>query len=291
MAVASRSQALVDIGSARLFRRGEELLAKCDVDIVFILGSLDQHMKIARLALQKSCDIFLTKPITPTLKDALMLKSLALKKRAQIFVDHTFLFNPDFLKFKNLASNEKIKSIASHRVQFGRFQKGSDVLGELLYHDIYMSLALMNSKPLNVRSIGSKTHDDSLDQCSLQMNFKSQATVELFGSMNFIQKQKIMSVMTANKILAWQDMAPSVFTESKYKFGYGQESRLGPVKIQKSFGPAKGKDALERMLEHVAGCKRTGKKSRLIGIDQGIEIMRIIEAARKSVRSGRQVSL
>ncbi len=291
VAVASRSGSPQDLGQVQLFRTSEDLIKNCDFDVLFVLTSLDQHMKIAQLALKKSINVFLTKPITFNRKDAESLKALARKNKAQIFVDHTFLFNPDFLKFKAMLSKQKIKGISSERVQFGRFQKNSDVLGELLYHDIYMSLSLLNDeRPKSILALGTKVHNSDLDQCHLEMKFKGDTSAELVGSMNFIHKQKIMSVTTATKIFSWQDMAPSVFNQTKFKFAFGQEGKLGAVKAQTMTKKPK-RDALEHMLGHVAKCLRSGKKSDIIGIDQGIEIMRIIDAARKSVELGKRVKI
>ncbi len=299
VAVASASFRPSNSGRAQIFKTAGELLKHSDAEIIFILTSLDQHLSVAKLALQNGQNIFLTKPITANYKDAVALKNLARKNAVQIFVDHTFLFNHDFLKFKQLVSKQKIMGITSQRTQFGRFQKGSDVLGELLYHDIYMSMALMKGeRPHSLKAIGQNTHGQMLDQCSLELSFAGDIRAELFASMNFIQKQKIMSAVTQSKIYSWQDMAPSILTEAKYKYANGQKGMLTSKKVEVLAVPPKP-DAIELMLMHIADClgqqkashKRSHKRSQLIGIDQGIEVMKIIEAARRSVRSERRVKI
>lgn len=294
VAVSTRSNAQKGLGNIKIYPTAEELIAQSGAEFIFILTSLEKHLSLSEMALSANKNIFLTKPLTPKLADSIKLKKLAQKKSKKIFVDHTFLFNQDFLKFMTMTSSQKILNLSSLRTQFGRFQKGSDVLGELLYHDIYMSLALMSGhKPKAIKATGLKLHGQDLDQCALTIEFQNSAgskvkvatTAELFASMNFIQKQKSMSVLTKDKIISWQDMAPSIMTEAKYKYGFGAEAELSsPQKTLRPWPPHK--DAVEEMLKHIAACLHKGKESRLIGIDQGIEVMRIIEAARKSAQSG-----
>ncbi len=296
-AVVSRSKPQLDLGGARHFFTAEEAFAECPVDLVFILSPLEQHFKVATLALSYSQNIFLTKPIVANAKEAMALKRLALRKSVHIFVDHTFLFNQNFLKFQSMLAGKKMKSLASTRTQFGKFQKGSDVLGELLYHDIYMSLVLMGGvMPLAVQAVGGQSatiagrSKPSINQCTLSLEYSSGCRLELFGSMNFERKFKIMNAMTENHITSWQDMAPSILTQVKYKSGFGSNAKLGPAKnITQPFPPQK--DAIEAMFKHIEKCLAQKKNSRIIGIDQGIEIMQIIDAARKSHRIGRRVKL
>jgi predicted dehydrogenase len=278
------------IGGAEIFSSGRDLLLNRQFDLVFILNSVENHFSLSQLALKSSKNIFLTKPLTIHLKESLVLEKLAQTQKAKIFVDHTFLFNKDFNYLKKLCSLQKISSLTSERMQFGKFQKYSDVLGELLYHDLYMCQELMGHEmPIQVQAMGEKNFNAEFDQISLQLIYKNARSAQLFGAMNSIEKRKSLRVVTNKKLLSWQDMGPSIFTKADYKFG---TSHIAKLKVQTLATPAQPKkDAIDLMLEHVAECVRQDKKSEIIDFKKGLEVMRLIEAARKSAQLKRSIRL
>ncbi len=278
------------IGSAEIFSQGEDLLKNRDVDFVFILNSVENHFSMAELALRTSKNIFLTKPLTQTLKESEKLQRLAAQARRLIFVDHTFLFNRDFNFLKKTLGAKQILNLSTERMQFGKFQKGSDVLGELLYHDLYMCEDLLgHAMPLSVQAFGECNFGKELDQINLKMTYSKGRTATLFASMNSAEKRKNFRIMTPQKLISWQDMAPSLFAEADYKYDVGVAAEL---RIKNLEAPkALAKDAIDLMLSHIVSCMQKAERSRVIDIQNGIAIMKIIEAARKSVSQKRSIHL
>ena len=294
-----------NIGSAEIFSNGEELLKNrdCDLDFIFILNSVQNHFSLAQQALQLAKNIFLTKPLTTSLKEAEVLMKMARHSSAHVFVDHTFLFNPDFKYFKAVIEkttklkNNEILNLTTERMQFGKFQKNSDVLGELLYHDLYMCQELMGHEfPKSVHALGAANLSAQTDQISLDLHYAKGVTAQLFATMNSPEKRRNFRIVARKKIISWQDRAPAIFSLADYKFGWGVASQLqlkvlpGPGEKRRA-GVPEAPDAIALMLKHIATCVREGQKSKIIDLQRGIEIMRIIASARQSVTRQKRVHL
>jgi len=108
-----------------------------DIDAVFIATPPSTHYEIAKKALLAGKHIFVEKPFTLNLKDAYELIELAEKENLKYMVDHIFIYSEPvkFLK-ENLSSFGDIFYINSRRINLGLFQYATDVIWDLVVHDL-----------------------------------------------------------------------------------------------------------------------------------------------------------
>src|SRR3989344_6498148 len=84
----------------------KELLNFNNIDGVIIATPASTHFQIAKAFLEKGFNVLIEKPLTTSYKAALKLYRIAEKTKSTVMVGHIFLYNPAFLKVKEL-----IKSI------------------------------------------------------------------------------------------------------------------------------------------------------------------------------------
>ena len=78
----------------KFFKDFDELLAICDIDAVFISTPSNIHFTQAKKALLKNLHVFVEKPLTLSLNEAVELNTLAIKNNVKLMVGYVFLYKP-----------------------------------------------------------------------------------------------------------------------------------------------------------------------------------------------------
>jgi len=117
----------------------EELLKSPDIDAIAVITPVWTHFELAKAALMNGKHVFVEKPFTSTSAQAEELIDLAIQKKLQIMVDHTFLFTGAVRKIRQLIDDDvlgKLYYYDSMRVNLGLFQHDVNVLWDLAPHDL-----------------------------------------------------------------------------------------------------------------------------------------------------------
>ncbi|HUL99105.1 MAG TPA: Gfo/Idh/MocA family oxidoreductase, partial [Mycobacterium sp.] len=136
----------------------DAVLHAADIDAVAIVTPVSTHYDLAHAALESGKHIFVEKPFTATSAQAEALIELADRKRLQIMVDHTFLFNGAVRKIKELADSGELGPLYyydSTRVNLGLFQHDVNVIWDLAPHDLAIIDYLIGADPETVLATGS----------------------------------------------------------------------------------------------------------------------------------------
>ena len=111
------------------------------VDVVFICSNTPNHYKIAKKCIEKSKHIFIEKPITSTVDQAIDLVKLSINKKIKGQVGHVERFNPAFCCLDDTIKNPKF--IECHRLaEFNPRGNDVSVVLDLMIHDIDIVLSL-----------------------------------------------------------------------------------------------------------------------------------------------------
>jgi predicted dehydrogenase len=171
---------ICDEFSVRPFKNLEELISLCDA--VNIVTPTNTHFDIARKFLNQMKDVFIEKPITNTVEEALSLIDLAKTNECILQVGHIERFNPTINKLKELVDNP-------HYIEIERlapFQaRGTEVpvVLDLMVHDIDLILEMVNSPLESVQASGAKMMSNSIDVAHAQYKEADMAlTIEQFMS-------------------------------------------------------------------------------------------------------------
>ena len=166
----------------------EELISSCEA--VNIVTPTNTHFDIARKFLNQKKDVFIEKPITNTVEEALSLINLAKTNECIVQVGHIERFNPTINKLKELVDNP-------HYIEIERlapFQaRGTEVpvVLDLMVHDIDLILEMVNSPVESIQASGAKMMSDSIDLAHAHIKFQNGVVANLKSSriaQNYVRK-------------------------------------------------------------------------------------------------------
>ena len=172
------------------------------VDVIDIVTPTLSHFDCAKKAIKKGKHVFIEKPITNTLEEAVELISLAEQYNVKGQVGHVERFNPAFSAVKN--SIESPMFIETHRLaEFN--PRGTDVpvVLDLMIHDIDVILSVVDSKVKRVSASGISVISDTPDIANARIEFKNGCVANLTASRislknmrktRFFQKDAYISV-------------------------------------------------------------------------------------------------
>ena len=166
----------------------ENLIDSCDG--VHIVTPTNTHFDIAKKFLKNKKDVFVEKPMTSTVDEALSLISLAKKHELIIQVGHIERFNPTINKLKKLVDNP-------HYIEIERlapFQaRGTEVpvVLDLMVHDIDLILEMVDSPLESIQASGAKMMSNTVDLAHAHIKFKNGVVANLKSSriaQNYVRK-------------------------------------------------------------------------------------------------------
>ena len=166
----------------------EELISSCEA--VNIVTPTNTHFDIARKFLNQKKDVFIEKPITNTVEEALALINLAKTNECIVQVGHIERFNPTINKLKELVDNP-------HYIEIERlapFQaRGTEVpvVLDLMVHDIDLILEMVNSPIESIQASGAKMMSNSIDVAHAHIKFQNGVVANLKSSriaQNYVRK-------------------------------------------------------------------------------------------------------
>ena len=166
----------------------EELISLCEA--VNIVTPTNTHFDIARKFLNQKKDVFIEKPLTNTVEEALSIINLAKTNECIVQVGHIERFNPTINKLKKLVDNP-------HYIEIERlapFQaRGTEVpvVLDLMVHDIDLILEMVNSPLESIQASGAKMMSNSIDLAHAHIKFQNGVVANLKSSriaQNYVRK-------------------------------------------------------------------------------------------------------
>ena len=166
----------------------EELISLCEA--VNIVTPTNTHFDIARKFLNQKKDVFIEKPLTNTVEEALSLINLAKTNECIVQVGHIERFNHTINKLKELVDNP-------HYIEIERlapFQaRGTEVpvVLDLMVHDIDLILEMVNSPLESIQASGAKMMSNSIDLAHAHIKFQNGVVANLKSSriaQNYVRK-------------------------------------------------------------------------------------------------------
>lgn len=116
-----------------------KVLANKSIDIIAIATQTSSHYNLIKQALLSSKDVYVEKPFTSTLSEALELESLAKENNRLIHIDHIMIFHSAIKKIKEIILSGELGDILfinSTRRSLGQFRKDVSSMWDLAVHDL-----------------------------------------------------------------------------------------------------------------------------------------------------------
>lgn len=172
------------------------------VDVVDIVTPTLSHYECARMAITNGKHVFIEKPITNTVEEAEIIRTLVAEHKVKGQVGHVERFNPAFKAIKDQITNPMF--IETHRLaEFN--PRGTDVpvVLDLMIHDIDIILSVVNSKVKQISASGVSVISDTPDIANARIEFVNGCVANLTASRislknmrktRFFQKDAYISV-------------------------------------------------------------------------------------------------
>ncbi len=253
-----------------------ELLDKKDIDGAVIATPPATHAEIAVAFLQQGVPVFIEKPMTGSLADALAVEAAAKKSGALIMVGHLHLYSPAYRKTKELVRDiGKINFITSRGHNKGPYRSDYSALWDWAPHDLSMILDIVGGQPTAVSAWGvSPTRPGSnlWDFAQIKLEFASGITSFVTSSWLMPTKCKQITIVGEKQSIVYEDTKPdqkiSLYENKEVSYPeYGNEMSL---------------------TEELAAFTRVvaDKEKPHSGLEQGLAVIRILDAAERSIASG-----
>lgn len=184
----------------RSFPTMEALIELCDmVDVVTPTMS---HYECAKKVIEANKHLFIEKPISNTVEEAVNIRELAKKHRVRGQVGQVERFNPAFMAIQDKIDNPMF--IEAHRLaEFNPRGTDVSVVLDLMIHDIDAILSVVKSKVVNVTANGVSVISETPDIANARIEFVNGCIANLTASrislksmrkIRFFQKDAYISV-------------------------------------------------------------------------------------------------
>lgn len=111
-----------DLPSVEVLPKAAMLFARADIDLVVIVTPNDTHFSLAKAALAAGKHVVVDKPVTVTLSEAKLLKSLAANAERTLSVFHNRRWDSDFLALQEVIASGELGRVVSLESRFDRFR-------------------------------------------------------------------------------------------------------------------------------------------------------------------------
>jgi len=272
----------------------EHMLNGAGLDAVVIATSVKQHFPMAKAALDSGKHVMIEKPLASSSAECEELIDIAQKKGVVLMVGHTFLYSAPIRKMKQIiewGDIGDIRYISSRRLNLGLFQKDINVTWDLAPHDISIVLYIIGESPVSVNCTGNAHVTPGVeDVTTMCVNFRQNRFATIQSSWLDPRKVREMTIVGTKRMIVYDDVQPieklriydmrverpphyDNFAEFQYSYHYG-DSYIPYVKQE---------EPLKVECQHFLDCIQHGKTP-LTGGTEGLDVVRILEAANVSLK-------
>jgi predicted dehydrogenase len=271
-----------------------EVITSPNIDVVAVVTPVCTHFNLAKAALKNGKHIFVEKPFTCSVAQAEELIELADRKNLKIMVDHTFLFTGAVKKIRQLVDDGALGDLYyydSLRVNLGLFQHDVNVIWDLAPHDLSIMDYLIQAKPEAVVATGERHLNGVEDVAFITVYFPKHVIAHV--NVNWLSPVKVRTTLLGGekKMLVWNDLE----ADEKIKvYDKGVSMSTNPGNLHQLLVSYRSGDMWSPQVEAIEAlhaetayflqCVDKNKTPFNDGV-AGLRVVRILEAADKSVRN------
>ena len=266
------------------------------LDAVIIATAVKTHFPLAKQSLLAGKHTFIEKPMASSAAECEELVDIAQKMGLVLMTGHTFLYSPAVRKIKEIIAKGdlgEIRYISARRLNLGLFQKDINVAWDLAPHDISIIQHIIGEQPVTVNCRGCAHITPGVeDVTTMCLSYPGGRTAIIQSSWLDPRKVREMTIVGSKRMIVYDDVAPlekirvfdarverpphyDTFAEFHYAYHYGDV-----------YAPyIKQEEPLKTECQHFLDCINNGTKPLSDG-NQGLELVRILEASSESLRQG-----
>ena len=265
----------------------DELINDKEIDMIALAVETSAHYELAKRVLLAGKHVYVEKPFTDNVKQAIELKQIANEKDCLIHVDHIMVYHPVIKKIKEIIDSGELGEIIYYdcsRINLGQLKNDVSSMWDLSVHDLSIIDYLSNGPiPKNLKSIGKKAYSEKPSVTFLSIEFENFIANVTSSWVSPIKERRIIiagtkkmlvydDVDVLNKLIVY-DKGFDKIEDMEYS-DYVIKTRSGEGIIPK----LEQSDALYNSLEHFRKCICMGTRSDT-DADAAIRVIKILEEA------------
>lgn len=265
----------------------DDVLNDKSIEAVALAVETSAHYDLAKKALLAGKDVYVEKPFTDNVEQAVELKRLADEKGLIIHVDHIMVYHPVIKKIKFLIDSGEIGDIIyfdCSRINLGQLKNDVSAMWDLSVHDLsIIDFFSRGAEPVEVKAIGKKAYSQKESVTFLSLDYGNFLANITASWLSPIKERRILiagtkkmivydDVDVLNKLIVY-DKGFDKIENIEYD-DYVIKTRSGDGLIPK----LEQSDALYNSLEQFRQSIITRKES-VTNADAAIRIIKILEKA------------
>jgi predicted dehydrogenase len=267
-----------------------------DLDAAVVCTPPETHHDIARACLEHGLDVFVEKPLATDADQAQDLVEAAEEAGRVLMVGHIGAYNPAVSALRDMVRHGVLGQIAyidAVRVGLGLFHCVHNVLWDLAPHDVAIFLQLLDESPTSVCTRGIACIEPSIEDVAyMTLTFPSGVLAHVRMSWLDPCKTRRITVVGREKMVVYDDLESHeklriheksveavrrTDTFGEFQFAYHYGSVVSPY--------VHFDEPLRIECQHFVECIDR-RATPLTDGRNGLEVVRVIEAAQQSLRQG-----
>lgn len=271
-----------------------EVIADDSIEMVCLAVETSAHFELGRRVINAGKHLYVEKPFTDNVEQAVELKELAAKKGVIIHVDHIMIYHPAIVKIKEIMDAGELGDLIymdCSRMNLGKVKNDVSAMWDLSVHDLSIIDYLSDGTEVKkVKSIGRIIYSTkpsvtfiTADYGSFIANIKANWISPIKERKLIIAGTKKMLVYddvdVLNKLIVYDKGFDVIKASDPMEYSeFVVKTRSGDAVIpQLDVG-----DALYNSLEHFRQCIVNGRES-MSGPDAAIRVLMVLEEADKNM--------
>ena len=278
------------IGQLNYTLNYNEVINDENIDAVALSVETKSHYYLAKQALIAGKHVYIEKPFTSNIEEAIELKELSEQINKIIHINHIMIYHSIINKIKEWYDTGELGEIVyfdASRMNLGQVKEDVNAMWDLAIHDLSIIDYLFNPGfPSNIYAIGHKSINKSEVTTFLSLKYNSLIANIKSNWLSPIKERKIIIAGT-KKMVVYDDVS---LVEKLKIYDSGlipkiDDSDYGTYVVKTRTGDVlspdiKETDALYNSISYFVNCIKNNINS-LSGPEQGIRLLKILENANR----------
>lgn len=249
-----------------------------DINCVSIVTPTETHSEIASYFILQGKDVFVEKPITNNLEEAGKLLELSRRMNVILQVGHIERFNPAVIGAKKYIKSPRF--IEAQRLSpYDARVAATDVVLDMMIHDIDIVLALAGTKVTGIEAFGASLFTAKTDIVKARLKFESGCIADISASRISLDRFRKIRIFQDDSYISLDYMKQDLKVAMKKK---SIVSSMDDIEV--IFPRLKQGEPLLLEIEEFIDCVRRGKtpevtaKEGISALEVGLKILESLES-------------
>lgn len=243
------------------------------------------HNSVAETLLERGIDVLVEKPLAPSVDEAREIVDAAADHDALLQVGHIERFNPAVELLFDILDGQEVIAVEAHRLgPFNEHLSDTDVVFDLMIHDLDIADMLLAGSERSVQAVGSHPRSKSTDHASALIGYDT-GTANITASHVTHGKIRELNVTTTDAYITLGYQEQTITIQRR---GTGTTTTMlnqsgHRTEVVRESPFIQTKEPLENELEHFVECVRERRQPRVDG-ERGLEAVRLASIVADRIR-------